>query len=77
MLDKLFRAHSEKNGLGEKNGGAAMNGTASTKENPGVRRELSERPTPDIWTRPIRCGSRTLVWLLLEEGVGTPRTPGG
>ena len=25
MLDKLFRAHSEKNGLGEKNGGAAMN----------------------------------------------------
>ena len=42
MLDKLFRAHSEKNGLGEKNGGAAMNGTASTKENPGVRRELSE-----------------------------------
>ena len=46
MLDKLFRAHSEKNGLGEKNGGAAMNGTASTKENPGVRRELSERPTP-------------------------------
>ena len=41
MLDKLFRAHSEKNGLGEKNGGAAMNGTASTKENPGVRRELS------------------------------------
>ena len=48
MLDKLFRAHSEKNGLGEKNGGAAMNGTASTKENPGVRRELSERPTPDM-----------------------------
>ena len=47
MLDKLFRAHSEKNGLGEKNGGAAMNGTASTKENPGVRRSLSERPTPD------------------------------
>ena len=44
MLDKLFRAHSEKNGLGEKNGGAAMNGTASTKENPGVRRELSEKP---------------------------------
>ena len=41
MLDKLFRAHSEKNGL---NGGAAMNGTASTKENPGVRRELSEKP---------------------------------
>jgi hypothetical protein len=34
MLDKLFRAHSEKNGLGEKNGGAAMNGTASTKDAP-------------------------------------------
>jgi hypothetical protein len=51
MLDKLFRAHSEKNGLGEKNGGAAMNGTASTKENPGVRRELSERPTPDMLRR--------------------------
>ena len=51
MLDKLFRAHSEKNGLGEKNGGAAMNGTASTKEVPGVRRELSERPTPDMLRR--------------------------
>ena len=51
MLDKLFRAHSEKNGLGEKNGGAAMNGTASTKETPGVRRELSERPTPDMLRR--------------------------
>ena len=44
MLDKLFRVHSEKNG-------AAMNGTASTKENPGVRRELSERPTPDMLRR--------------------------
>ena len=51
MLDKLFRAHSETNGLGEKNGDAAMNGTASTKENPGVRRELSERPTPDMLRR--------------------------
>ena len=28
-----------------------MNGTASTKENPGVRRELSERPTPDMLRR--------------------------
>ena len=46
MLDKLFRAHSEKNGLGEKNGGAAMNGTASTKENPGLDDGLP-RPTPD------------------------------
>ena len=44
MLDKLFRVHSEKNG-------AAMNGTASTKENPGVRRSLSERPTPDMLRR--------------------------
>ena len=46
MLDKLFRAHSEKNG-------AAMNGTASTKEGPpnGVRRALSERPTPDMLRR--------------------------
>ena len=37
MLDKLFRVHSEKNG-------AAMNGTASTKEGPpnGVRRALSD-----------------------------------
>ena len=50
MLDKLFRAHSEKNGVAM-NGGAAMNGTASTKENPGVRRELSERPTPDMLRR--------------------------
>ena len=41
MLDKLFRVHSEKNG-------AAMNGTASTKEGPpnGVRRALSERVRP-------------------------------
>ena len=46
MLDKLFRVHSEKNG-------AAMNGTASTKEGPpnGVRRALSERPTPDMLRR--------------------------
>ena len=46
MLDKLFRAHSEKNG-------AAMNGTASTKEGPpnGVLRALSERPTPDMLRR--------------------------
>ena len=41
MLDKLFRVHSEKN---------QMNGTASTKEN-GVRRALSERPTPDMLRR--------------------------
>ena len=46
MLDKLFRAHSEKNGMVNQ-----MNGTASTKENPGVRRELSERPTPDMLRR--------------------------
>ena len=47
MLDKLFRAHSEKNGLGEKNGGAAMNGTASTKEVPRTDSQ-SRRPTPDM-----------------------------
>ena len=48
MLDKLFRVHSEKNGVVNQ-----MNGTASTKEGPpnGVRRALSERPTPDMLRR--------------------------
>ena len=78
MLDKLFRVHSENNG-------AAMNGTASTKEGPpnGVRRALSERPTPDMLRRTdsmtafqILYVLRTSVWRRREGEAATPRTRG-
>ena len=52
MLDKLFRAHSEKNGLGEKNGGAAMNGTASTTERCSSPLALSSVPVKTFLSLP-------------------------
>ena len=64
MLDKLFRVHSEKNG-------AAMNGTASTKENPGVRRSLSERPTPD---KAVDVDVEVIVQAGLDQSVHTTKS---